>query len=145
MANFDNTSELAWNLFLRKLPEYPGITERDAAALYAQCIETQVLKAPATAQFPPLSDMIVNGSSGNYSVSGYVDSQNSYGAVIRTQYTYNVVMDQTGRWTCPNKFVSTQSQINSQMMGNTILWWILGILGTIITFAITSCQINSMF
>lgn len=145
MADFSNTSELAWLQFEKKKLEYPELSERDAAALFAQCVELQVLKAPATAKFPPFDEMVVNGSNGHYNVSGFVDSQNSYGASIRTNYTYNVEKDDSGKWKCTNQFVSTSSQVNRQMLGNTVIWWILGILGTLITMGVTSCQMNSMF
>ena len=149
MANFDNTSELAWIQFNKKCGEYQELSERDAAALFAQCLELQVLKAPASAVFPAFDEMVVNGSNGHYSVSGFVDSQNSYGATIRSTYTFNVEKDESGKWKCTDKFVDTASQINaqmnSQMVGNTILWWILGIIGTLITFGVTSCQMSNMF
>lgn len=145
MANLNNTSELAWLQFTKKYSEYPGLTERDAAALFAQCLELQVLKAPATAVFPSFDEMVVNGSNGHYNVSGFVDSQNSYGATIRSTYTYNIEMDEFGKWKCTDKFVSTESQINSQIVSSTIVWWILGIVASIIMFSITSCQVKSMF
>lgn len=145
MADFSNTSDLAWLQFTKKRAEYSGLTERDEAALYAQCVELQVLKAPATAKFPGFDEMVVNGSNGHYNVSGFVDSQNSYGATIRSNYTYNVEKDDSGKWKCTNQFVSSASQINSQMIGNTVLWWVLGIIGTLITIAFTSCQMNSLF
>ena len=149
MADFSNTSEMAWLKFTKKKAEYGELTERDEAALFAQCVELQVLKAPATAQFPDLDEMVVNGSDGHYSVSGFVDSQNSYGASIRSNYTYNVEKDFSGKWKCTDQFVdsSTQinNQINNQVVGNTILWWVLGIIGTLITIGLTSCQMESLF
>ena len=149
MADFSNTSEMAWLQFVKRRNEYPELTERDAAALFAQCVELQVLKAPATAKFPDFDEMVVNGSNGHYSVSGFVDSQNSYGATIRSNYTYNVEIDDAGKWKCTNQFVDTATQINSQingqMVGSTVLWWILGILGTLITVAFTSCQMSNLF
>ena len=62
MADFSNTSDLAWLQFTKKRAEYSGLTERDEAALYAQCVELQVLKAPATAKFPGFDEKVVNGS-----------------------------------------------------------------------------------
>ena len=144
MADFSNTSEMAWLEFLKRKEQYDCISERDEAALFAQCVELQVLKAPATAQFPAFEQMVVNGSNGHYNVSGFVDSQNSYGASIRSQYTYNIEKDGNGKWKCTDQFVDSATQINrqvnQQMTSNTILFWILGIIGTLITIGVTSCQ-----
>lgn len=145
MADFSNTSELAWIQFTKKKEQYETLTERDEAALFAQCVELQVLKAPSSAVFPSFEEMIVNGSNGHYNVSGFVDSQNSYGATIRSQYTYNVEKDNNGKWKCTNQFVDTASSINKQMMSNSIIWWVLGIIGTIITIAFSYAQMSNLF
>lgn len=43
------------------------------------------LKSPSTAEFGPLK--ILDDKKGGYFVSGYVDSQNSFGAIIRKKFT----------------------------------------------------------
>lgn len=46
------------------------------------------LKAPSTAKHPSLSDYSIdNLGGGKYKVSSYVDSQNSFGAMLRQEYT----------------------------------------------------------
>ena len=145
MADYSNTSELAWVQFNKKKAQYSNLSERDEAALFAQCVELQVLKAPSSAVFPSFDEMVVNGSNGHYNVSGFVDSQNSYGATIRSQYTYNIEKDSYGKWKCTNQFVDTATSINKQMMSNSILWWILGIIGTIITIAFSYAQFSDLF
>ena len=128
-----NTSMLAYADYRQKVREYGDIDERTQAALFAQCVELQVLKAPASAVFPPFDQVIVNGSNGRYSVSGYVDSQNSYGAMIRTHYTYNV--EKNGdEWRCTDTFQSTEQSISNQVVSNTVLYWILSIIGTLIMY-----------
>jgi hypothetical protein len=46
----------------------------------------KVLKAPATAKFGEKSDTFIVHAHGIYKVNGYVDSQNSFGAMLRSQY-----------------------------------------------------------
>lgn len=52
------------------------------------------LKAPATAQF---SETEIESSGNQWTVSGSVDAQNSFGALIRNNYTC-VTTVQSGQW-----------------------------------------------
>lgn len=51
------------------------------------------LKSPASAQFPAELLSIIGDDERGYQVSGFVDSQNSYGAMIRNDFTANVVIE----------------------------------------------------
>lgn len=57
------------------------------------------LKAPSTAKFAPTSDQIIS-SQGNdeYKVISYVDAENSFGAMIRTDYTCIVKYTGNDNW-----------------------------------------------
>lgn len=58
----------------------------DAIAMTKQFV-TRRLKAPKSAEFPSRSEFrVVASSDDQYLVSGYVDSQNSFGAMIRTTF-----------------------------------------------------------
>ena len=50
------------------------------------------LKSPASAQFPVDLISIVGDDERGYQVSGFVDSQNGYGAMIRNDFEANVVI-----------------------------------------------------
>lgn len=69
------------------------------------CVMTQQfvtdnLKAPSTAKFPSCRNVIIHKLEANtWIVNGYVDSQNGFGAMIRTKYSaeiYNI--PNTDRW-----------------------------------------------
>lgn len=114
------------------------------AKLFAQAVELQLLKAPATAQFCSLEEMTVTTTGDIYVVSGYVDSQNSYGAIVRTPFKITVFKD-NGVWKNADKFINTSAVIQGKIISNTIMWWILGIIGSVITFLIYYFTIMSNF
>lgn len=60
------------------------------AYFYAQDHVKDLLKAPATADFPAYSPEFVSGSGSDFKVNSYVDAQNGFGAKIRTRYSCNV-------------------------------------------------------
>lgn len=51
------------------------------------------LKSPASAQFPVDLIAIVGDDQRGYQVSGFVDSQNSYGAMIRNDFAATVAVE----------------------------------------------------
>ena len=150
MADYSNTSNLAWIQFVQKKNELAAIgkilDEREELALFAQCVHCQILKSPATAIFPSLDQMYVQPvGPGRFKVSGFVDAQNSYGAMIRGQYNYSIERDYMGNMRCTDKFISNAASISGSVGSTMIAWWILGILGTIITFAISYFFVSSLY
>lgn len=63
--------------------EDDGPTSYDAKVMCQEFVG-RVLKAPSTARY---SDEVVTVSSGTWTVTGHVDAQNSFGAMIRSSYT----------------------------------------------------------
>lgn len=62
--------------------------EKEAFYISQQIVE-KILKAPSTAKFPWFSESEVRGlSDGSYHVKSYVDSQNSFGAMLRSNYLW---------------------------------------------------------
>ena len=51
------------------------------------------LKSPASAQFPVDLISIVGDDERGYHVEGFVDSQNSYGAMLRNDFTADVIVE----------------------------------------------------
>lgn len=111
MDNYSDQAQLEFSRRLAQFVEaYGSITERQEAILFAQSVELQLLKAPQTARFPSFENYNVSENDGHYKISGYVDSQNSYGASIRTPFTINAFKT-GGSWSCSDKFVSTSSVV----------------------------------
>jgi hypothetical protein len=69
----------------------------DGAVAVCQKFVSQRLKTPTTAKFSPPTDTAVTGS-GPYHVTGYVDSQNSFGATLRLHYTGDVANPHDDHW-----------------------------------------------
>ncbi|MDD3475053.1 MAG: hypothetical protein PHP08_04130 [Candidatus Dojkabacteria bacterium] len=66
-------------------------TERSDLKMYSKQLVEAVLKAPSTAEFPggffdPFSGWGFGKEGSTYKVSSYVDSQNSFGAMIRSNF-----------------------------------------------------------
>lgn len=71
----------------------------DISYLKANRFVKDTLKSPSTAEFPSRSEYsISNLGNSECMVSSYVDSQNSFGAVVRSHWTATV-KDNAGNWT----------------------------------------------
>ena len=113
------------------------IDKETEAKLYTKALETMLLKTPATAKFCPLEEMTVLNNNGNYQISGYVDSQNSYGAMIRTPFTFNV-KEENGTWKFVDNILSPSATFIVNFLSISFLCTFLGILMTIILYFLFS-------
>lgn len=78
----------------------PPVIDEVSAQLACQSFVLARLKAPASASFAPFMEQsIVAKTEGKFTVSAWVDSQNSFGAMLRARYL------------CDVQFVGTQAQL----------------------------------
>ena len=70
---------------------YPRNHADDAASAACQEKMLQLLKSPGSARFGDVK--IYNDGGGSYHISNWVDSQNGFGAMLRTRYTCRVETD----------------------------------------------------
>jgi len=71
------------------------VTKDEGTNLQIKCQETikTILKAPSTAKFPSISEWGFGKKDGVTIVQGYVDSQNSFGAMIRSEFQFKIQND----------------------------------------------------
>ena len=95
--------------YQKKLAAYTsqnGIpTDEQDAILYAQAYQMQITKNPAAAKFPPFEEFSVSVNQDTYTVSGYLDATNSYGAQVRGNMKLNLKKID-GKWVCTDKHTS---------------------------------------
>jgi hypothetical protein len=74
----------------RSEPKRPSVTKADAWTMATRFVERR-LKAPGTADFPWCSDQYITDlGNGAYRVVAFVDSENGFGAKIRTRFVCTV-------------------------------------------------------
>jgi hypothetical protein len=82
---------LFWHMFAPHTTEAPSTPDQFNAYVDCQSFVKQNLKAPSTAEFPSISEAtIVHTQSNQWSVSSYVDAQNSFGAPLRSTFDCQV-------------------------------------------------------
>ena len=71
-------------------------TETNAKICAEKAVEDK-LKSPSTAKFCSYTQMTATNLSGDkWKITGYVDSQNSFGATVRQYWTVNLTLTKTG-------------------------------------------------
>lgn len=79
--------------------------KREYAELYQIVTNavTQRLKAPRTAVFDGLESFKLKGDRAERTVEGYVDSQNGFGAMVRTAFEVKMIGDQVSNVSFPGQ------------------------------------------
>lgn len=113
------------------------IDEETEAKLYAKAVETMLLKSPSTAKFCTLEEMTVINNNEIYQVSGYVDSQNSYGAMIRTPFTFTIKKE-NGTWKFVDNILSPSATFIVNFLSISFVCVFFGILMTLILYFLFS-------
>lgn len=124
------------NLETIGIPNNNETIDKDTRAKLYQvyCNEViRTLKAPSTAVFCKEEELIITKEYGRYLVTGWVDSQNSYGAMIRTYYNKFQIENENGVF-IPKSNAGTMA--SNKLAGTLASYWIYGIIATIITSAI---------
>jgi hypothetical protein len=71
------------------------------AYYYSQQCVKELLKSPSTAEFPSGSDQFVTRiDNDTFLINSYVDSQNSFGAMLRTNYVCQITLNNNDTYTC---------------------------------------------
>ena len=132
--------------FRRLIKKYRESTKADLfneddeiveAKLFAQAVELQLLKAPSTAVFCDLELCnITKLGAGYYMITGFVNSENSYSAKIKTDYSLKVIKIK-GCWYSADHFVDSSTAVITKHTINYVVLWIAltvasGIIGLII-------------
>ena len=72
----------------------------EASVYYkAQNIVKGKLKAPSTANFGSISETTISRNGNTWTISGWVDAQNSFGATIRSHYTVKITFTSKNNYT----------------------------------------------
>ena len=131
---------LAWLIkgFMNYVKAKPVALDSETTQKIYQIFCNQVkngLKAPTTAVFCKDYELLVKENKGTYYVSGWVDSQNSFGAMIRTQINNFKILNVNGMFVAKSNITSMAS---FKLLGNLTTNYIFAIIMTLISFAIFS-------
>lgn len=100
--------------------QYGAPTIEQEAILYAQAYQMQITKNPASAKFPTLEEFNVTVNEDTYTVTGYLDATNSYGAQVRGNMKLNLTK-KDGKWVCTDKHTSLQKIYLYFLLGSILI------------------------
>lgn len=95
-------------------------TDEQDVILYAQAYQMQITKNPTSAKFPPFEEFSVALNEGVYTVTGYLDATNSYGAQVRGNMKLNITK-KDGQWVCTDKHTSLQAIYTYLIIGSILV------------------------
>ncbi len=98
------------------------------------------LKSPASAIFCNIDELSITDNYGVYTVNGWVDSQNSYGAMIRTNVKLNMIMENGQLVSKTNLAISASGKVAKNLIG----YYIIGAILTLISFGFFYFIISGM-
>lgn len=118
------------------------MTRQEIMAVVKTAVCTQ-LKSPASAQFPDDLITIVGDDYRGYQVSGFVDSQNGYGAMIRNDFTATVAVE-NGFPVVKSVTVAAKANVQKakQFAANYIAISIITAIGAIILYFFISAMVG---
>lgn len=89
--NYSSNKDESLKSYQDDFPIYSDSDDKYYAATAAQNEVKKRLKSPSSAKFPSISKYnITQSSDGVFTVTGYVDAENSLGATIRTNFTVKI-------------------------------------------------------
>ncbi len=109
--------------------------EKTQAKLFAQAVHTLTLKAPSTAVYSDLNETAIAENDGMYTVTGWVDAQNSYGAMIRTPFSI-LVFKKDGVWQTGSEFESAEIAIKKKFAVRYVLYLVVAGISTAVLYFI---------
>ncbi len=123
----------------KKVEEIDKETRQKIYEVFCKEIKA-TLKAPSTAVFCKEEELTITEEYGMYLVTGWVDSQNSYGAMVRTYYNKFKIENENGFFVARS---NARTIASNKLAGTLAGYWIYGIISTIVTGAIFYFIISS--
>ncbi len=104
------------------------------------------LKSPASAQFPEELISIVGDDEKGYQVTGFVDSQNSYGAMIRNDFAATVKVENGAPKVISSSVATKANEQRAKEFGkNYAVTLIITAIGGLVLYFFINMIVNATF